>query len=469
MLLFILFFYFAITSPYYMEPLGSLYCSQWQVQAQAKSYTPDIPFQFQPVTNIKTLVQAIKYPKYRLKAIEELMALDESNLKALGPGDLKLLLAGAIELNSETTLRTILWKINHTISMSTSYWAIAMQLASRKRNVSLASCLLSEARRHRTEVDIDLLNKVMDIYIYHNRIHDVLDLIAEIQSGGYGEDVRCTSASFELLSKACSRLPLNGNNTFLVRICRIVSSLDDEEAFALHLPETILLKSLHMCALTDDIQSALEILTTFAASNNSSSGTDLSRSFVEKCYMITLSCFLASLRTPFWLQLSSQTLIELIDERMDTLVLLPLLTRGLDKDNIQLTDLVFRYLLVRDSNALRHYLVQLSTRVTKLSTLSMIEMQYFLSRHPKFTESRQLFERILFKQHAYPLGYQAFQSSPVLSPTTSLDAFSEEECALLSAKRIQSTVAPCVLSNAISHKIRRSRSWRNKEGEHPAG
>eukprot|EP00981_Chlorochromonas_danica_P004315 scaffold867_cov176-Ochromonas_danica.AAC.2 len=382
------------------------------------------------IHHIQQLVRALRDPKRKRLAVEEFLRLEHEDYQAMNLIQIKTLIAATIALHSEPLVKNILWKIRAVGELSPSLWFLTLHLACQHKALPIVQYLFQEVMKMKKKEEDGNGNG-----------NGIGELVEAIQEKVFGDEVQCTAMTYENVLQACCRLP---DNQYLVKFCTLSLSTETWKA-----PFEVILRCLHICAYDDDLTTSLEIVRLLLKSKPQEK--------IEDGYSIILSTFLSTIRTKVWMNMTYEKARSLLYQ-MDKIVVEPILVRRLDESNARLTSLILRYLSLRDAESCYQYLLLLHDyntlgsgsgsssqgsgsgggkgnhhktkggggggggRVVVLDTAAIMEVTHYLTLNPAYKEERDVFEKILKAQGAYPLGYHRLGMSKKMWITSDMTA-----------------------------------------------
>jgi hypothetical protein len=204
-------------------------------------------------------------------------------LKTFTPRELKTALALCVDMNSDSLLRGFIRKLHTARILSTELMTITLRLASRKRNASLAACVLRETRALGYATDIDNINSVAELLAERNQYAEIMDVVRDVQKGAFGEELVCDATLYSHLLESSSR---QKTGQPLVDACRLI---DKQRSFGkVKTDERTFMDVLNVCLLKNDLSGALRVHELFVKLHG----------FVQtRVYAVILSIYLSHTET----------------------------------------------------------------------------------------------------------------------------------------------------------------------------
>lgn len=244
-------------------------------------------------------------------------------------------------------LKQYIRSLHMTHQLSTELMAVALRLACRKGNASMAFYLLHEVKTLGYVTDTDTVNSVLELLGRDNQIKPMMNIAEDVQKGHYGS-VSCDSTSLAQLFHVAVR---QNTSLPLLRCCQFASA--QHTLRKLKCDELVFLDALDVCKRKGDVSGAMVLFSLYQK---------VYRTIRPQAYTLLLSTYVTAAtvqqddssvtNTTESGKNGTYTVTPLVEERLRFLVDY-IVTSKLDKAQPGLADLVLRYLCInaRRTNA----------------------------------------------------------------------------------------------------------------------
>jgi hypothetical protein len=184
--------------------------------------------------------------------------MNSDSFRALLVGDIKLVFAGCIEVESEELLHAFIAKLYEHDLLSSECYYVAIRMACKKKQSMVALRLLMKIQEYDDIfTDDDSVNSILEVLLKHNHIQLAIETMTDINNGRYGEGINCELSSYELLLE---RAVIYNHRMELPRTCRFL--LENQYRIPTT-NENMFMEALHIAALNEDFNAAMEIFITY--------------------------------------------------------------------------------------------------------------------------------------------------------------------------------------------------------------
>jgi len=173
-------------------------------------------------------------------------------------GEIKLVIAGCIEVESEQLLHAFIAKLHEYNILNSEIYYVAIRLACKRKQSMIALKLLMEMQRYNDLItDDDSVNSILEVLLKDNHIEKAIEMMIDIYNGRYGDKIQCELSSYELLLERAiiynHRVELQRTCQFLITNRHRIPSTN----------ENMFMEALHIAALNEDFNAAMEIFITY--------------------------------------------------------------------------------------------------------------------------------------------------------------------------------------------------------------